>query len=256
VTRAGHGEFIRVVLTPGDAAEAYKLTGFAFNLAEKYQIPVIILIDKHLSEGHQSIETLKNDFRIDRGKLLNQAQLLKIKNYKRYLNMKSGISPRAIPGQKGGIHIANSDEHNEYGFSVEGFQPEEAEKQVEKRLRKLPGILDELPKPELFGPKKAKLILIGWGSTKGSALAALHSLPSVNYLHVSAPWPLSEKTMKAAVRGVKKLVAIENTSTSQFAQILRGQAGIEVSDHILKYNGSQLFPDEIVEKTKKLLKKK
>ncbi len=256
MTRAGHGEFIRVVLTPGDAEEAFELTGLAFNLAEKYQIPVIILLDKHISEGHQSIVPPKNNFKIDRGQLLTDQALAKIKDYKRYLDTKSGVSPRAIPGQPGGVHVANSDEHTERGFSIEGFSPAEAEKQMEKRMRKLNGIMSELPKPKIFGSKNSKLTLVGWGSTKGAALAAIEELPQVNYLHVTAPWPISEKIMTQATRDCRRLVAIENTATSQFAQILRGQTGIKCEDHVLKYNGSQFFPEEIVDRVKKILSKK
>ncbi|MBU0708078.1 2-oxoacid:acceptor oxidoreductase subunit alpha [Patescibacteria group bacterium] len=252
--RAGHGEFIRIVLTPGDAVEAFELTGTAFNLSEKFQVPVVILLDKHISEGHQSIDPLVNNFEIDRGKLLTQAELSKIKKYKRYLDLKSGVSPRAIPSQKGGIHIANSDEHDQYGFSVEGFQADEAIKQVDKRFRKLPAIQKALPKPKMYGPKKAKLTLMGWGSTKGPVLEALKELPHVNYLHVTAAWPLSEDTMKRAVVGVKKLVAIENNATAQFAQLLRGQTGIQVDKKLLKYDGQQFFPEGIISSVKRLIK--
>ncbi len=256
VVNAGHGEFIRVVLAPGDAQEAFELTGLAFNLAEKYQIPVIILVDKHISEGHQSIEPIRNNLTIERGRLLTQAELLKIKKYKRYIQTKSGISPRSIPGQRNGIHITNSDEHDEYGFSIEGFSPLEAEKQMEKRLSKLDSIMSELPKPRLYGSAKAKLTLIGWGSTKGPVLAALNNLPQVNYLHVTAPWPLSEKLMLSALKGVKRLVAIENTATSQFARLLRAQTGVKATDNILKYNGSHFFPEEIINRVSALLKNK
>jgi len=252
VVNSGHGEFIRVVLTPGDAEEAFYLTTQAFNLAEKYQIPVFILLDKYISEGHQLVSNLDLDkIEIDRGLLLTEKDLEKIKDYKRYQVTKSGVSPRAIPGQKGGVHLANSDEHDEHGFTIEGFTPQIRVDQVEKRLAKLEGILKEVPSPRLFGPEKARITLIGWGSIKGVVLEALKSLDDVNFLYVPCPWPLPEEKMRQAVKGVKKLVDIENNATGQFANLLRQQTGIEVDEKLLKYDGAQFFPEEVVESLKK-----
>ncbi|MDD5566580.1 MAG: 2-oxoacid:acceptor oxidoreductase subunit alpha [Patescibacteria group bacterium] len=256
LTKAGHGEFIRVILAPGDAAEAYELTGQAFNLAEKYQIPVFILLDKYILEGHQSIAVPANNFKIERGEILTGKDLAGIKEYKRYLNTKTGVSPRAIPGCRGGIHLANSDEHDEFGYSIEGFSAKVVAEQAEKRFRKLSRLLAELPKPKLFGPKKARLTLLGWGSTKGPVLEAMKELPQVNYLHITAPWPMSESTMKKALQGQRRIVAIENNFTGQFAEILRGQTGIKVTDRISKYNGAQFYPDEIVAQVKRLITSK
>jgi len=253
VTHAAHGEFIRIVLTPGDPQEAFYLTPQAFNLAEKWQVPVIILLDKYISEGHQSIaEPDLSKFEIERGELLSEKDLAKIKEYKRYLNTKTGVSPRAIPGQKGGVHIANSDDHDEFGFSIEGFTPEIRNLMVEKRAAKMPGLFEDLPEPELFGPAQAKVTLIGWGSVKGPVLEALKYLKDVNYIHVSCPWPLSEEGMREKVKNVKKLVSIENNQTGQFTNILREATGIEVDECLTKYNTAQFFPEEIIESVNNL----
>lgn len=254
IVNAGHGEFIRIVLAPGDAEEAFYLTAQAFNLAEKWQVPVFILLDKYISEGHQSIQDPDlSKFNIDRGEVLSEEDLGKIKEYKRYMITDSGVSPRSLPGQKGGTHIANSDEHDELGFTIEGFTPEIRNSMVEKRAAKLSGILQDLPKPELFGPKNAKLTLIGWGSIKGPVLEALKYLEDVNYIHVSAPWPLSEKAMRESIKDVKKLVSIENNQTGQFANLLRQATGIEVDERLTKYNSAQFFPEEVIESVNKLL---
>jgi 2-oxoglutarate ferredoxin oxidoreductase subunit alpha len=254
VVNSGHGEFIRVVLAPGDPTEAFHLTAQAFNLAEIWQIPVFILLDKYISEGHQSVvEPDISDFEINRGELLSDKDLEKIKEYKRYLVTKSGVSPRSIPGQKGGVHLANSDEHDEFGFTIEGFTPEIRNLMVEKRATKLAGILNDLPKPELFGPKSAKLTLVGWGSVKGPVVEALKYLDDVNYLHVSAPWPLSKEIMQKYLKNVKKLVSIENNQTGQFANLLRQATGIEVDERLTKYNTAQFFPEEVVESVVSLL---
>jgi len=254
IVHAGHGEFIRVVLTPGDPEEAFYLTTQAFNLAEKWQIPVFILLDKYISEGHQSIaEPDMSKFEIDRGEILTEKDLAKMKEYKRYLATKSGVSPRAIPGQPSGVHIANSDDHDEFGFSIEGFTPQTRNLMVEKRAAKLPGVLKDLPEPVLFGPPSAKLTLIGWGSVKGPVLEALKYLKDVNYLHMPASWPLSEEAMREKVKNVKKLVSIENNQTGQFANLLRQATGIEVDERLTKYNTAQFFPEEVVESVNKLL---
>ncbi len=245
---AGHGEFIRVILAPGDGGEAFYLTAQAFNLAEKYQIPVFILLDKYISEGHLSMaDPDASLIVIDRGKLLTEKELAKINDYKRYALTADGVSPRAIPGQANGVYLANSDEHDENGFTIEGFNAEMRIKQVEKRLAKLENILNELPAPLVFGPKDADIALIGWGSAKGPVLEALKSLPDIKYIHVSCPWPLREEKLRQAIGKTKKLICIENNATGQFADILRGQAGINPDEKLLKYDGAQFFPEEIID---------
>jgi 2-oxoglutarate ferredoxin oxidoreductase subunit alpha len=253
VAHAGHGEFIRVILAPGDPQEAFDLTVQAFNLAEKWQVPVFVLLDKYNAEGHQSIaEPMTDLIKIDRGELMADEQLAQMENFKRYQYAENGVSPRSVPGQKGGAYLCNSDEHDESGFTIEGFTPEARKKMQEKRMAKLPGILKELPRPELFGPKNAKLTLLGWGSIKGPVLEALKSLPAVNYLHVSAPWPLDAKVMAKALTGAKKLVAIENNFKGQLADAIQELCGIKISQRLNKYDGAQFFPEEIVKLVKKI----
>lgn len=250
LAHAGHGEFIRIILAPGDAKEAYYLTPWAFNLAEKYQVPVFLLLDKYLSEATMSVKNLDiSNFKIERGEILTEEKLAKMKEYKRYLLTKSGVSPRALPGRPGGVHLANSDEHDEFGFSIEGYQAVMRKKQMNKRWAKLPAILKELPAPRLFGPQKTKTTLMGWGSVKGPVLEALKVLNDVNYIQVVAPWPLATESLKKILKGVKKLVVIENNKTGQFAQILK-QAGIKFDATLNKYDGHQFWPEEIIEKLK------
>lgn len=253
IAHAGHGEFSRIVLAPGDPQETFALTAEAFNLADVWQVPVFILVDKYIAEGHQSIsEPDLKDIKIDRGELLTDEQLAKIKEFKRYALTKSGVSPRSIPGQPGGVYLANSDEHDEFGFTIEGFTPEIRKAMVEKRAAKLKGIIKDLPVPELFGPKAAKITLIGWGSVKGPVLEALKVLNDVNYLHVPAPWPLSKEVLEKSLEGVKKLACIENNQVGQFANILSELCGIVVDRRLTKYNGAQFFPEEVVELVNKL----
>jgi 2-oxoglutarate ferredoxin oxidoreductase subunit alpha len=254
LVHSGHGEFVRAVLAPGDQAEAFAHTALALNLAEKYQIPTFVMVDKYLSEGHQAIEAPNLNVPIERGQILTTAQLAKIKTYYRYQIKADGVSARALPGQPGGVHLTNSDEHDEAGFTIEGFASDSRLAQVNKRQAKLKSLLKELPKPKWYGSAKAKVTLIGWGSVKGSVLEALKSLPHVNYLHVQAPWPLDEKVYARLLKGVRFLVAVENNVTGQFAKLLRQETGVTVTNKVLKYNGSQFYPHEIVERVTKIIR--
>jgi 2-oxoglutarate ferredoxin oxidoreductase subunit alpha len=260
LANAGHGDFIRAILAPADAEEAFCMTSQAFNLAEKYQIPVFVLLDKYLSEGRQTVPDFDiKKIKIERGEILTEKDLAKIKKYRRYLLTANGVSPRSLPGEAGGIYIANSDEHDEFGYSIEGFNNEMRKKQMEKRLRKLNGVLKELPKPKIFGPEKAKITLVGWGSIKGPVLEALPHLANVNYVHFPAPFPLfplrgisrgeTKSEAKKMLGRAKEVVCVENNATGQFAEIL-GQHGIKVASKINKYDGRPFFPEEIVDRVK------
>jgi len=254
LVNAGHGDFPRVILAPSNPQEAFHYTSLAFNLAEKLQIPVFILMDKYLSEGYQSFDSFDTKAEIDRGKTVTEAQLKsRKKEYQRYEITKDGISPRSYPGTEGGVHLANSDEHDEYGYAVEAWHEPMRVRMVDKRNRKIGGIFTKLPKPRLYGPKKARITLLGWGSTSGPVLEVLKQLPYVNYLHVPCVWPVDGKAIKKLLVGVHKLVAIENNSDAQFTVILRGQTSITPNEILLKYDGKQFFPEELVEKLKRMV---
>lgn len=254
LVNCSHGDFPRVVLTPADPQEAFTFTTLAFNVAEKYQIATFILMDKYVSESQQTIDTLDTHSTIERGKILTEDDIKKMKSeYKRYAMARDGVSPRALPGTDEGIYLANSDEHDEYGYAIEGWNEPMRKLQVEKRAKKIIGAMKELPKPKIYGPKKAKLTLLGWGSTRGPILEALYNLPNVNYIHVPCPWPIDGKVYEKIMKGVKRLVTIENNFSGQFATILRGQTGITPDKQLLKYDGRQFWPEEIVEKAGKLL---
>ncbi|MBU1164179.1 2-oxoacid:acceptor oxidoreductase subunit alpha [Patescibacteria group bacterium] len=253
IANVGHGDFIRIVLAPGDAKEAMFLTPWAFNLAEKYQVPVVILLDKFISEGHESVDELvTTNVKIDRGKILTQEQLDKIKDYKRYELTADGISSRAFPGMKGGVHIANSDEHDEHGFTIEAFDAEMRIKQQDRRYKKLPSIIKELPKPRFYGSKSAKTTLIGWGSVKGAVLEAMKALPAdkFNFIHFTAVAPIDAEEVKKLIKGSKKLWLIESNKTGQFGDLLKENLNIEFDNKILKYTGIPFFPEELIEKLK------
>ena len=255
VLSAGHGDFPKVVLAPGDPEEAYLLTQRAFNFSEKYQLPVIILSDKFLGESKYSV--IKNQINnlkimIERGNIVKSESAAE--NYKRYLNTKNGVSPRAFPGTKNGEHIANSDEHDEFGFSVEGYGASRIE-QMDKRKRKMEGVLSEMLPPVFYGPKNADLTIISWGSNKGPILDALISIDykipgknlTVNYLHFSYIYPLPE-SVEPLIKKCRQLLLVECNQSGQFAKLLRQETGIYVKDKLLKYDGRPFWPQEIIDK--------
>lgn len=255
VVHCGHGEILRVVLTPGDPQEAYLAAAHAFNLAEIFQLPVFILLDKFLSDSVVSLPDFSLEQpEIQRGKILNAAALAG-KEFQRYAFTPDGVSPRSLPGTAGGIFLANSDEHDETGASLEAFGrgADTRRRMVDKRSSKLRSLVTALPKPVRFGPARATLTLVGWGSTKGPVLEALHDLPYVNYVHLPAVWPLPRHEIEQLTAHADHVVTIENNSTGQFARLLRAETGMVPHHQILKYTGQQFFPEEVVEQVKEVL---
>jgi 2-oxoglutarate ferredoxin oxidoreductase subunit alpha len=196
---AAHGEYPRILLSPGDVEECFYQTSQAFNLAEIYQTPVVVLVDKFVCEAHKSILPFNlGRVKIERGKLATQRGQNRNKTPKgifpRYKITDDGVSPRAFPS-KGVIVKSNSDEHDEKGFSDESIKNRNA--QVEKRARKSAILTQKVPLPNLYGSKEADLTLIGWGSTKGPILEALstinyqQSATKINFLHLNwlSPFP-------------------------------------------------------------------
>jgi 2-oxoglutarate/2-oxoacid ferredoxin oxidoreductase subunit alpha len=252
VVNSGHGDFPRAVLAPGDPVEAYELTQEALNIAERYQMPVVLLSDKFLGESKYTIssERLKEiKLKIDRGEIVTKIN----KEYKRYSNMRSGISPRVFPGTEGGEHIANSDEHNSYGFSVEGFDKDRAI-QMNKRQRKVVALKKEMKLPKIFGPKNADISFVSWGSNKGPILDALESVDykigkgkqPVNYIHFTHIYPLPLGVGKI-LKQANRLILVECNQSAQFGKLLAQEFGIKIKEKILKYDSRPFWPEEITQ---------
>ncbi|MFC1687944.1 2-oxoacid:acceptor oxidoreductase subunit alpha [Patescibacteria group bacterium] len=253
---AAQGEFPRFVLTPGDVEECFFMAGEALNLAEKYQTPVIILLDKYLSESHKSVLPFDiSKVKIERGKILHEKDLEKMKEFHRYEVTETGVSPRSLPGMKGGIFIANSDEHDSRGFTDESS--ENATEQMEKRLRKLHEAEKHLPKPKLTGTPHAEVTLIGWGSTKGIIKEATKLLEGVgitaNQLHLNYVNPFPSRTVSTIIKEAKNAIVIENNATGQLFGLIRERTGMEANAKILKYDGRPFFPAEIRESVEEIL---
>ena len=248
VLSAGHGEFPRIVLAPGDQEECFYETFRAFNLAEKYQTPALILSDKFLSESHKAINFFKtSQLKIDRGKYVRDAVPNKDGYLKRYEMTKDGVSRRLIPGS-GGCFMADSYEHDEFGYTTE--EAEARTKMVNKRNRKALSIKKEIPEPKLYGPGEAETTIVSWGSTKCPILAAHNMIKDqdkVNFLHYIYLEPFAEALIIEARKKAKRLVVVENNSTAQFAQIVKMHTGINFDEKILKYDGRPFYPEEIIE---------
>src|SRR5881397_381598 len=178
VLHAAHGEFPRMVIAPGDSVETYYDTFDAFNYADRYQVPVIVMVDKFIASTYRDVPLFDmSGMKVDRGDLLQEADLARSTDYRRYQFNELGISPRAIPGQKGGIFWTTGDEHDEYGHITEA--PDIRIKMMRKRMRKveLAGeVIPDAKKATIHGPKTAPVTLIGWGSTKGAILDAMDDL--------------------------------------------------------------------------------
>lgn len=257
VIHAGHGEFARIVLAPGDAGECFDLTIEAFNLADRFQTPVIILMDKYLNESQWCVseEVFKKPVTIDRGKLILSGALPQLgpdESYKRFsLDTADGVSARTVPGVKNGQFFANSYEHDETGHVTEDAHKRTA--MADKRLKKFVGIGNIAKPPTLYGPKGADITIVGWGSTKGPILDALStvnfqlSTRKVNFLHFTWLYPFSPKATEM-LKECKRIVDIENNGTGQLASLIREHTSIEITEKLLQYDGRPFYPEEILEK--------
>ncbi len=260
VLHASQGEFPRIILAPGTAEEAFFAAVRAFNLAERYQCPVIILSDHFLATSLRTVEPdrLKlEDVKIDRGELLTPEELDKITDYKRFRLTETGISPRALPGHPKAVYVATGDEHAEDGRITE--EPVLRRRMMEKRMRKLELARRdrELPAPKLYGPQDqdAELTFLAWGSTWGPLREAVERLNSAgeraNMLHFSAVWPFPEEAAEA-LKKAKRLIAVEGNYSGQFARLIRRETGLKVEGLITKYDGLPLSPGYILQRLREL----
>ncbi|MBI4896116.1 MAG: 2-oxoacid:acceptor oxidoreductase subunit alpha [Candidatus Aenigmarchaeota archaeon] len=247
---AGTDEFPRIVVAPGDVDECFFETFRAFNLAEKYQTPVIVLTDKYLGESYWSTNAFDSQsLSVERGAVLTEKDLASQKDYRRYAITESGVSPRVFPGQKNGMHVATSYEHDEKGREREEEQIRVA--MHEKRFRKIKAMEQDIPAPTCIGPEHADVTLIGWGSTKAAILEALELLKkqniSANYVQMLYVAPFPTQVMKQLLSSGSILIDIENNKTGQLASLIKEQTGIDVNYKILKFDGRPFSPEDIAE---------
>lgn len=237
-----HGEFPRVIFAPGTPEQAFYLTNKAFDMAEKYQIPVFVLTDQYLADtqwtfdGFDLTRLKYTDYRL-RGDALR-----KLSGYNRHALADSGISPLAVPGESRHLVVTDSDEHNEEGHLIE--DEETRINMVNKRLFiKLPAIRNEMEAPVLYGNSNPTVVLVGWGSTYGvikEAVDELSKSKEIAMLHFSEvyPLPLPEKLdYIKLLNNAKTTICIENNATGQFAYLLKAETGFTFHKRINKYDG-------------------
>ncbi|MBD3184303.1 2-oxoacid:acceptor oxidoreductase subunit alpha [Candidatus Poribacteria bacterium] len=244
---AGHGDFPRIMLSPGTIEEAFYLSQNAFNLADKYQVPVILLTDQFLVDSNYNITTLKLDD-LDVEKHIIETE----EDYKRYKITENGISPRGVPGYGKGLVCADSDEHDEAGYITEDFDVRIS--MVQKRLNKLEVMKEDIIPPELVGSEDYKNLIIAWGSTYAAIKEAMENIDNddLSMLHFKQVYPLHPDTAEKLEKA-EKLILIENNATGQFGQLLKMNFCIDTHDKILKYNGLAFSVEEIENKLRSML---
>jgi 2-oxoglutarate ferredoxin oxidoreductase subunit alpha len=264
---ASQGDFPRVIMAPVSMPDCFTTPALAFNVADRYQCPVIILSDLLMGEGNETVDPalLDVEFQIDRGELITAAsgtdegRAAAGEPYLRYKDTESGISPRAIPGLPGHLHVAASDEHDEDGVLISDVYTDTVrrKKMVDKRSRKMATISAHLPAPRLEGPVDAEVTLVGWGSTWGVLTEAVEQLNregiSTSHLQIKFLVPFHATEVTAILGRSRRVIVVENNQSGQFARHLRAETGIAAEGHIRKYDGEPFEPKHIVSGVKELL---
>jgi len=272
ILHTAHGEFPRVVFTPGNPEEAFYLTNRAFELSEKYQIPAFVIFDTYLADTQWTYDSLDmsrltyNDYRL-RGEAFKA-----LKEYKRHAYTDTGVTPLGILGDASHVVVTDSDEHDEEGHMVEDAQTRL--KMIDKRLfKKLERLKKEINPPILYGSEKPDIVLVGWGSTYGVIKEAVDILSPPNpplskggigggiaCLHFSevypfpSPFPLPQgegtkgrvSDYLSVLKGAKLTICIENNATGQFARHMRAETGYEFKASINKFDGRPFLLENLI----------
>jgi 2-oxoglutarate ferredoxin oxidoreductase subunit alpha len=253
-----HGEIPKIVMAPSTVQEAFYDMVEAFNLAEEYQCPVIVLSDLQLSLGKQTVEPLEYDkIEIRRGKLVSD-ELPPLENkgyFKRYEVTEDGISPRVLPGMPNGIHHVTGVEHDETGKPSEVAANRKT--QMDKRLRKLKNIKFNTPVHKNVKHEEADLLIVGFNSTRGAIEEAMERLEldglKVNHAQIRLIHPFPTDELLPLVQSAKKVVVVEHNATGQLANILKMNVGhADKISSVLKYDGNPFLPQEVYTKCKEL----
>ena len=255
---AGHGDFPRIILASGDIEECFYDAAKAFNLAEKYQMPVIHLLDKAMANCSQTYPVFDyGKFKIERGQILTEKEL-ENQEYRRFRFTETGLSPRVVLGTKNGVHWYTGDEHNEIGHISE--EPLNRRLMVEKRMKKLELVEKEVPieeKLKFFGDKDSENIVVSWGSPKGAIIESLNMLKqegfSLGFMQIRLIHPLPAEDVKKALEGKKRIIDVEDNYSGQLGGIIKEKTGIAPNFHILKYTGRPMTTTEVYNALKKIL---
>jgi 2-oxoglutarate ferredoxin oxidoreductase subunit alpha len=260
VVHAGQDEFPRIVVAPGDVEECFYETMRAFNWAEKYQLPVIILTDKFVLESEVSVEPFDGDrVKVERGSFIS-GRYEGGEEYRRYEVTETGVSPRAVPLTKGAIVHANSDEHTDDGYTSE--DPIVTSTMMDKRMRKLDTISKEFEErnvetTKFYGSEDAQATVVSWGSTKGPIREAIKLLTAegvaVNFLQILYLHPFPKARVEQVLNRAKKTIVVENNKTSQLSGLIRERLLRKADHKILKYDGRPFNPGDLAARIKEVL---
>ena len=241
------GETPTAIFAPGKFEDSFYIAYHAFNLADKYQIPVFILTDQYFADVYYNIPEISLDT------IKNKKSIVKTdESYKRFQITENGISPRGIPGYGDGFVVVDSDEHDEEGHITEDLNL--SARMVEKRLKKLEGIRKDVLEPELVGSEDYSILVIGWGSTYGIIKEALSKLKrdDLAFLHFKQVYPLHESTLNY-LKKAQKTIIFENNATSQFRNLIKLYTGFVVDEKALKCNGMPFSVEEVTYRLKNLV---
>jgi len=263
VLHAAHGDVPRMAIAPGDVTECFYDTFDAFNHADRFQMPVVMLADKFLASTYRTMPIFESmNLKIDRGQMVNESDLTNGPDspmFKRYSFTPTGISPRSIPGMAGGIFHTTGDEHDEFGHITENS--ENRIRMMQKRMRKLElanELIPEEKKANFFGPPQADVTLVGWGSTKGAILDAMEDLEAdgvrCNFLQIRYMSPFPTKLVTKRLSDAKRKVLVEGNYAGQLGALVREHTGIPMDNRVLKYNGRPFSQNEVFEGVKEAIK--
>jgi 2-oxoglutarate ferredoxin oxidoreductase subunit alpha len=267
VLHAAQGEFPRVVLAPGDRADAFDLTWKAFNIADRLQTPVILLGDSYLSDNRESLPPFDlSAVKVDRGRLLTEGDVKARPEaldasgmYLRYKVTDDGISVRALPGVAGAAQVVNSYEHDEYGYGAQGEDASTRVAQNEKRMRKLQTARSIVPPPARFGvdPAKADISIVCFGSTKGPVREAAAWLAAdglgVSILQVVTLWPFPTREVSAFLDLSNRTMIVEGNMTGQLEGLIRQECLRTFGWRVNRYDGRPFSPEQVYEAAKKVV---
>ncbi len=258
VLNAGHGHFPRVVVAPRDFEEGFVAVARAFDLAERFQVPVFVLTDQHLQDGQGTIETFSSGDLEAVRHFLRGSELEKMKCYRRYELTSTGISPMAPPGGSEHLVVADSDEHDEEGHLTESA--ETAQAMMEKRLKKEAHLAKEMEEfgfePFCEGDAEENNLVLSWGSTWWSVREALDVLKtkeggtgsSLAHVHLSWLWPPPRRTLNKMIQAASRVVVVENNTDGQLVKYIRMVTGREADAQIKRMDGRPFTVEELVEK--------
>jgi 2-oxoglutarate ferredoxin oxidoreductase subunit alpha len=250
VMNAGHGEFPRIVLASGDIQECFYDAAVCFNYAERYQLPVIHLIDKAMANSSETCKIFDTSkFKVQRGEIVTEVKPEE-QPYKRFRFTETGVSPRAFLGTENVVQWCTGDEHNEIGHISE--EPFNRDKMIEKRMKKLELAEKEIPieeKVNLYGDAESENLVLSWGSPKGAILEALNILKTegINLKFVQARMlhPLPTGYFADLFKKANKIIDVENNYLGQLGGVIKEETGIAANFYVLKYNGRPITTTEV-----------